>query len=244
MTFCAGLKVKDGLVGIADTRVTTSTEHIVARKLATYNNNFGYNMFIMTSGLRSVRDKTITYFDEFLEKSEQRFEKLYEAVNAYASQLRLVAKEDKMALNESGLHFDLNSIIGGQLSKDKEPKLFLLYPQGNWVEVGKGTPYFLIGESSFGKPILDRVLRYDSTMEIALKAGFLAFDATRASAVDADFPIDIVVYKTDCNMLFEYRYSRNDLIELSTWWQNYLTQAIEELPADCFEIILDKFPKE
>lgn len=243
MTFCAGLKVKDGLVGIADTRVTTSTEHIVARKLITYN-NFGYSMFVMTSGLRSVRDKTITYFDEFLERNEHQYEKLYEAVNGFANQLRKVADEDKKALNESGLHFNLNSIIGGKLLKDKEPKLFLLYPQGNWVEVGKGTPYFLIGESSFGKPILDRVLRYDSTMEIALKAGFLAFDATRASAVDADFPIDIAVYKTDCNMLYEYRYSRNDLIELSTWWQNYLSQAIEELPSDCFESILNKFPEE
>ncbi|MGH7885431.1 MAG: peptidase [Thermodesulfobacteriota bacterium] len=243
MTFCAGLKVKDGLIGIADTRVTTRTEQIVARKLNTYQ-NLGYEMFIMTSGLRSIRDKTLTYFDELIENEEEKFDKLYEAVNSYAAQLRLVAKEDKKALNESGLQFNLHTIIGGRLEKDKEHKLFLLYPQGNWVEVGKGTPYFLIGESSFGKPILDRVLRYESTMKTALKAGFLAFDATRASAVDADFPIDIVVYKNDCNILYEYRFSRNDLIELSTWWQQYLSQAIEELPAECFENIFKNFPKE
>ena len=243
MTFCAGLKVKDGLIGIADTRITTRTQHIVARKLSTFH-NMGYEMFIMTSGLRSVRDKTITYFDEFIETSETRFEKLYEAVNEFAKQLRKVAAEDKKALNESGLHFNLHSIIGGRLDKDKEHKLFLLYPQGNWVEVGSGTPYFLIGESSFGKPILDRVLRYESTMRTALKAGFLAFDATRASAVDADYPIDIVVYKNGSEDLYEYRFSRKDLIEVSTWWQKYLSQAIEELPAECFENIFNKFPKE
>lgn len=243
MTFCAGLKVKDGLIGIADTRITTRTQHIVARKLSTFH-NMGYEMFIMTSGLRSVRDKTLTYFDEFIENSDSRFEKLYEAVNEFAKQLRKVAAEDKKALNESGLHFNLHSIIGGRLDKDKEHKLFLLYPQGNWVEVGSGTPYFLIGESSFGKPILDRVLRYESTMKTALKAGFLAFDATRASAVDADYPIDIVVYKNGSEDLYEYRFSRNDLIEVSTWWQKYLSQAIEELPAECFEMIFKKFPKE
>ncbi len=243
MTFCAGLKIRDGLIGIADTRITTRTQHITAKKLTTYH-NYGYKMFIMTSGLRSLRDKTITYFDEFIENNDDRFEKLYEAVNEFARQLRIVTAEDKKALNEGGLHFNLHSIIGGRLSQDKEHKLFLLYPQGNWVEVGQGTPYFLIGESSFGKPILDRVLRYESTMKTALKAGFLAFDATRASAVDADFPIDIVVYKNGSDTLYEYRFSRNDLIEVSTWWQKYLSQAIEELPAECFEMIFNKFPKE
>lgn len=243
MTFCAGLKVKDGLIGIADTRITTRTQHITARKLSTYH-NLGYEMFIMTSGLRSLRDKTITYFDEFIENNDTKFEKLYEAVNEFARQLRIVTAEDKKALNEGGLTFNLHSIIGGRLEKDKEHKLYLLYPQGNWVEVGQGTPYFLIGESSFGKPILDRVLRYESTMKTALKAGFLAFDATRASAVDADFPIDIVVYKNGSDTLYEYRFSRNDLIEVSTWWQKYLSQAIEELPVECFETIFKKFPKE
>ena len=74
MTFCAGLRVRDGLIGIADTRVTTSTEHIVARKMTTYH-NFGYDMFIMTSGLRSVRDKTLTYFDEFIQETDEKFDK-------------------------------------------------------------------------------------------------------------------------------------------------------------------------
>ncbi len=243
MTFCAGLRVRDGLIGIADTRVTTSTEHIVARKLVTYH-NFGYDMFIMTSGLRSVRDKTITYFDEFIQETDQKFDKLYKAVNAFADQLRKVREEDNKALKESGLHFNLYTIIGGQLEKDPEHKLFLLYPQANWVEVGIGTPYFLIGESSYGKPILDRVLRYESTLGTALKTGFLAFDATRASAVDADFPIDIAIYQKDSKKISEYRFARNELIELSTWWQKYVSQAVEELPAECFDKIFSDLPRE
>ena len=243
MTFCAGLKVKDGLIGIADTRVTTRTEHIVARKLVTYE-KYGYSMFIMTSGLRSVRDKTLTYFDEFLDEQDEKFDKLYKAVNAFASRLRVVATEDKKALADSNFSFNLHEIIGVQLDKVEVHRLFLVYPQGNWVEVGVGTPYFLIGESAFGKPILDRVLRYDSTMQTALKAGYLAFDATRASAVDADFPIDVAIYEIGSNHIDEYRFNRPELFELSDWWQKILAQAIEELPADCFDRIFSKLPEE
>src|SRR5687767_13699971 len=122
----------------------------------------------MTSGLRSARDKALTYFEEVLEQGDSAFDRLYKAVNALAAQVRRVAAEDKEALAASGLPFNLYVIIGGQLENDKEHKLYLLYPQANCVEVGEGTPYFLIGESSYGKPILDRALEYQSSMELAL----------------------------------------------------------------------------
>lgn len=79
---------------------------------------------------------------------------------------------------------------------------------------------------------------------VARKAGYLAFDATRASAVDADFPIDIVIYKKDSKQISEYRFARNDLIELSTWWQKYVSQAVEELPAECFDKVFSDLPRE
>jgi putative proteasome-type protease len=138
------MKVRKGLVGIADTLVTTGSESITARKVSIHQ--YGrHSLFLMTSGLRSVRDKSLTYFDEVLERDDSSFDKLYKAVNAFAAQIRRVAEEDKKALQEAGLHFDLFSIIGGQLENDHEHKLYMLYPQGNWVEVGQGTPYYLIG---------------------------------------------------------------------------------------------------
>lgn len=242
MTFCAGLRVRNGIIGIADTRVTTSTEHIVARKLVTFE-HYGYPMFIMTSGLRSIRDKALTYFDEFLQEEKPEFDKLYKAVNSFADQLRRVSKEDKKALTASGLSFNLNSIIGGQFEKDTDPKLYLLYPQANWVEVGTGTPYFLIGEQSFGKPILDRVLRYESSISTALKVGFLAFDATRASAVDVDFPIDVIIQYGNSGNTEIHRFERNELIEISVWWQEILSEAVENLPAEPLDRILSKLPE-
>lgn len=239
MTFCVGMKVRKGLVGIADTLVTTGAESITARKVTIHQ--YGrHSLFLMTSGLRSVRDKALTYFNEVLDHDDNSFDKLYKAVNAFAAQVRRVADEDKKALEESGLHFDLFSIIGGQLEKDTEHKLYMLYPQGNWVEVGQGTPYYLIGESSYGKPIMDRALSYELNMETALKIGYLAFDATRTSAIDVDFPIDVVLYRADTYDIVEHRYERAELIQISEWWQKRIREAIRELPHDWVEAAFSK----
>jgi putative proteasome-type protease len=242
MTFCVGMKVKDGLVGIADTLVTSGSECITARKV-TIHQHGNHSMFLMTSGLRSLRDKALTYFSEVLEESDENFDKLYKAVNAFATMVRRVADEDKKALKRSGLQFNLYSIIGGQLERDKEHKLYLLYPQGNWVEVGQGTPYYLIGESSFGKPILDRALTCKSSIEKALKIGYLAFDATRTSASDVDFPIDVVIYQKDTYVVVEERYERRNLIHISEWWQDRINSSVSEISSDWILKASSKIPK-
>ncbi|BAN36231.1 conserved hypothetical protein [Sulfuricella denitrificans skB26] len=239
MTFCAAFKIDEGLVGISDTRLTSGAERTTARKV-TIHQHGKHSMFLMTSGLRSVRDKALTYFEEVLEEQDTHFDKLYKAVNAFAAQVRLVALEDKEALKECGLDFNLFSIIGGQLEKDKEHKLYMLYPQGNWVEVGKGSPYFLIGESSYGKPIIDRVLRYESSMDMAIKLAYLAFDSTRISAVDVDFPIDVVLYKRDSYEIVQHRFEREDLQHLPELWQENLRKLVEEMPDEWVDVALSK----
>ena len=196
MTFCLGMKVKDGLIGVADTRITTGSECITARKV-TIHQHRQHSMFLMTSGLRSVRDKAITYFQEVIEESDEDFDKLYKAVNAFGEQVRRALREDRDSLEEGGFNFNLYALVGGQLEHDREHKLYLLYPQGNWVEVSQGSPYYIIGNSGYGKPLLDRVLRYESPMHFALKTGFLAFDATRTSSNDVEYPLDIVIYYRD-----------------------------------------------
>lgn len=239
MTFCVGMKVRKGLVGIADTLVTTGAECITARKVTIHQ--YGrHSLFLMTSGLRSVRDKALTYFNEVLEQSDESFDKLYKAVNAFAAQVRRVGDEDRKALEEGGLHFNLFSIIGGQLENDREHKLYMLYPQGNWVEVGQGTPYYLIGESSYGKPIMDRALSYELNMEMALKIGYLAFDATRTSAIDVDYPIDVVLYRADSYDIVEHRYEAAELMEISDWWQKRLREGIRALPHEWMNAVFSK----
>ena len=155
MTFCLGINVREGLVGIADTRLTSGNECLTARKVSVYERDGGA-MFIMTSGLRSVRDKALTYFEDALGQREEPFTRLYQAVNLFTDQVRRVASEDKAALLESGLAFDMKALIGGQMRGEDAHKLYLVYPEGNWVDTGSGTPYHVIGSTGYGKPILDR----------------------------------------------------------------------------------------
>ncbi len=234
MTYCLGIITKAGIVGLADTRITSGTETTTAKKLFTINRD-RHSFFIMASGLRSVRDKAITYFREVIETEDQSFQKLYEAVNKFGEQVKRVAAEDKADLADSGMSFNLYAIVGGQLEKDKHPKLFMLYPQGNWIEVGENTPYVIIGNSGFGQPILRRSLSFDSTLEFALKSAFLSFDATRISANDVDYPIDTVVLEKDTYKLIEHRFQEKDLGHISEFWNERLRQGIEDMPVKALD---------
>lgn len=229
MTYCLGIKVKSGIVGISDTRITSGTETTMAKKVYTVNKD-KHSFFIMTSGLRSVRDKALTYFKEIIEESDESYNKLYKAVNAFSSQVKRAAHEDKASLQEAGLSFNLFALVGGQLQDDDEHKIYLLYPEGNWIEVSEGSPFMIIGNNGYGKPILDRVLKYNSSMKFALKAGFLSFNSTRVSANDVDYPIDVVYYKKDSFNIIERRYKKDELQDLSKIWQKGLSNAVKKLP--------------
>ena len=239
MTFCLGITVEDGLVGIADTRVLTGSESMVAKKVATYEGP-GFSFFIMTSGLRSLRDKTLLYFEEAYTKQIGARDRLFKVVNLYAGQVRRLAEEEGPSLRQADFHFNINSLIGGQMSSDSAHQLFLVYPEGNWVEIGPDTPYQIIGNSGFGKPILERSLTHSDSILYAFKLGILAFDATRLCAANVDFPIDLMLYTRQSFELIEHRYERKDLAQISDWWQERMRRAVNELPSDWVESAFSK----
>lgn len=186
----------------------------------------------MTSGLRSIRDKAVTYFEEILEEESPSHDKMYKVVNAFGEQLRRVAAEDKHALSESGLYFNLFAIVGGKLENDKEHKLYMLYPEGNWIEIGEATPFTIIGNSGYGKPILNRALTYESSIRFALKTGFLSFDSTRVSANDVGYPIDVVVYRAESGLMIERRFNEDTTGYIGDQWGQKLKDLIKEIPDD------------
>jgi len=242
MTFCLGITVEEGLVGIADTRLTSGNELITAGKVNCFETEEGA-FFVMTSGLRSVRDKSLTYFDEHLEDRSEPFRRLYRTVNCLADQIRRVAGEDKPSLTESGLQFNIHALVGGQLASDLEHKLYLIYPQGNWVEIGQQTPYHIIGEGGYGKPVLDRTLKYSDSLRFALKVGCLAFDSTRISASDVDFPVDVVVLEKNSQLIVEHRYEQADLADITAWWQERLRDSVNQLPSEWIDNIAAKLTR-
>ena len=231
MTYCLGIKVKSGIIGISDTRITSGHETTQAKKVFTVNKD-KHSFFIMTSGLRSVRDKALTYFKEIIDENDENYNKLYKAVNAFSDQVKRAANEDKDSLKEAGLSFNLNAIVGGQLQDDDEHKIYLLYPEGNWVEILEGARFVIIGNNGYGKPILDRAIKYDSSLKFALKAGFLSFDATRISANDVEYPIDVIYYVKDSFKIVEKRYKKDELQKISRYWSGKLSESINNLPEE------------
>lgn len=234
MTFCLGIKVKQGLFALSDTRITSGTEASTAKKVFVHEEEGG-SIFVMTSGLRSVRDKAMTYFTEYIEENWKDLNKMYKAVNGFGEMLRKVSSEDRLHLHAGGLHFNLHTIIGGQMKGDSEPKLYLIYPEGNWIEILEGHPFVIIGNSGYGKPILNRTITYNSSLKQCLKAGFLSFDSTRVSANDVDFPIDVLVYESNSFALKQKRYESDDLVEISSNWDIALKNALSSLSNEWME---------
>ncbi len=240
MTYCLAIKVKEGLLALADTRITSGTDTTVKKKIFLEQKE-KHSLFIMTSGLRSVRDKAIQYFKDLLEEGAEH-NKLYKAVNAFGEQVRRAAEEDRASLEKAGFRFNLNTIVGGQLRDDEEHKLFLLYPEGNWVELGQGAPYVIIGNSGHGKAILNRTLDNECSLKQALKVGFLSFDSTRVSANDVEFPIDVVLYRKDSFTLAEHRYEKKDLEPISSQWASALKNTLDQLPEAWMEATFSRLP--
>jgi putative proteasome-type protease len=237
MTFCLGITVDDGLVGIADTRVLSGNQSLMARKVASYQGP-GFSFFVMTSGLRSLRDKVLLYFEESFARELRARDRLYKAVNLYSAQVRRVAEEDGPALAAADFRFNIHSLVAGQMSGDSAHRLFLVYPEGNWVEIGPDTPYQIIGNSGYGTPILERALTHSDPILYAFKLGILAFDATRLCAADVDFPLDLLIYKKGSFQMIEHRYERDDLRHISNWWQQKMRSSVEELPSDWVESVI------
>lgn len=228
------MTVDQGLIAIADTRIVAGNECLVAKKVATYQGP-GFAFFVMNSGLRSLRDKILLRFEEAFARDTTTRDRLFKVVNLYAQQVRQVAEEDTDALHRAELKFNSHALIGGQMAGDSAHRLFLVYPEGNWVEIGPDTPYQIIGASGFGKPILDRSVTFHDSMLYAFKVGLLAFDATRLCAADVDFPMDVLLYSRGSFELVEQRYQRDDLREISAWWQERMRRSVQDLPSEWIE---------
>jgi putative proteasome-type protease len=137
--------------------------------------------------------------------------RLYLAANALAEEMRRVRTEDEEWIAAGDLSFDLTVILGGQMADDQGCRMFLMYPDGTWIEVTEDTPYVIVGESSYGKPVLDRAWRFKGRLEDALTIGLLAFDATQASAGDVGPPLDTVLCSDGEYAMRERRFSAEEL---------------------------------
>ncbi|MDR1996948.1 MAG: hypothetical protein LBQ83_01295 [Candidatus Margulisbacteria bacterium] len=229
MTFCVGLRTKQGLVAVADTRLTSGELDFVitSRKVFTFERD-KHAMFIMLSGLKSLSDMVLTYINE---RKEYFFScaKLYQGVDLIAKIVREIRAREETWLKQGDVDFDLNYLVGGQFPEDDHAQLFRIYPEAAWKRIARDSPFEIIGEARYGKSLLEAAANFQNSMEKTKMLALLAFNATMRSYPLCSPPIDVIQYTAGSFRLKQKRLLAKPLLKLSGLWDAEVNKALNRL---------------
>lgn len=236
MTYCLGIITRDGLVMASDSRTNAGFDQVnVCGKMHKFVDKGKRVMIALTSGSLSCSQSIITLLrrDFKAGKGLAAADTMYDAARVIGQQIKQVAALDRDTLARDNFHFNVHILLGGQIAGEP-PELYLIYPQGNPLQASRESPYLQIGETKYGRPILDRGVRYDSTpLETAVKYALISLDSTMRSNVAVGPPIDLAVYHRDSLEFTECRrFDENDpdLLTIRNSWEQALRQGMQDLP--------------
>ena len=238
MTYCVGIEVDEGLVFAADTRTSASFDDVrVYRKMHIFEYPGDRVFVIMSAGNLATTQLTISRLqrdadDPNATRSLRSFTHLYE-VAEYVGDM-LVASQAKMKddAQQSGVSVQSTLILGGQIAGER-PGLYMIYPLGNCIATSPETPYLQIGESKYGKPILDRILRPQTTLEDAARCALVSLDSTIRSNLSVGLPIDMALVRAgDLKITQKMRMEGDTPLysEIHETWSRKLEAAVDSLP--------------
>ncbi|MES2979698.1 MAG: proteasome-type protease [Pseudomonadota bacterium] len=205
MTYCVAIKLNAGLVFLSDSRTNAGLDHISTfRKMIVYERPGDRFMVLLTAGNLSISQSVREILQ--IEKLQDpdggepitiwNAKSMFDAARVLGSAIRRVHQRDAEALKYSDVDFNVSLVFGGQV-KGEGMRLFQMYSAGNFIEATGETPYFQIGESKYGKPVLDRVITPETPLEEAAKCALVSMDSTMKSNLSVGFPLDLVVYEAD-----------------------------------------------
>jgi putative proteasome-type protease len=233
-----GLLVDTGLVLLSDSRTNAGVDQInTFRKMATFQRPSERVLVLMSAGNLAISQAVVNLLHDNLENSTEPA-KIFSAPNMFAAArvvgdaLREVYARDATYLKDQGHDFNGTFILGGQI-RGEEPRLFHIYSAGNFIESSRETPYFQIGESKYGKPIIDRVISFSSSLAQAAKCALVSMDSTIRSNLTVGPPLDLAIVRRD-----EFRLATHISIDfdneyfkmIRTRWGFALQEVFSELP--------------
>ncbi len=247
MTYCVGLLVDTGLVMLSDSRTNAGVDQVnTFRKMATFQHANDRVLVLMSAGNLAITQAVVNLLQEApggapetsAAGASARLPRLFQASNMFnaarvvGDALREIHERDAESLKEQGLEFNGTFMLGGQI-KGEEPRLFHIYSAGNFIESSLDTPYFQIGESKYGKPIIDRVISRSSSLAQAAKCALVSMDSTIRSNLSVGPPLDLAIIRRD-----EFKLATHISIDVDNEyfalirkrWGQALQEVFSELP--------------
>ncbi|MEM7771949.1 MAG: proteasome-type protease [Cyanobacteria bacterium P01_A01_bin.37] len=237
MTYCLGIITCAGLVFAADSRTNAGVEYI-----STYQKLFEFSkpgervLLLCTSGNLSITQGVIRSLRRDLKTEEESnlytLSTMYDVVRYVGDTMRTIQDRDRPWLEKDNIDASCNFLVGGQLPGES-PELYLIYPQGNFIQATEEMPFLQIGETKYGKPILDRTITFDTNLSAVAKCALLSIDSTMKSNISVGPPIDITMYEVDSFELRHHlRLPLGDpyLAKIRKLWETSVRRAFEEMP--------------
>lgn len=203
MTYCVGLLLEQGLVLASDTRTNAGVDQVaVSPKMHVFEIKNNRVIVLLTAGNLAITQSVVNCLRASIEHNEadskhlHNVDSLFDAASLVGAELRAAFERDGEHFKNHNIDFNASIIVGGQI-KGEKPRLFHVYAAGNFIETCSETPYFQIGETKYGKPIIDRVVKHNSEMMDAVKCVLISFDSTIRSNVSVAAPIDLLIYRSD-----------------------------------------------
>ncbi len=201
MTYCVGLLLEQGLVFASDTRTNAGVDQVaIAPKMHVFDLPGKRVIVLLTAGNLAITQAVVSLLKTQLNSKSAKHlhsaSNMFEVAGLVGEAMRTVYERDGDHLQKHGIEFSASVLVGGQIAGEK-PRLFNVYAAGNFIETTSDTPYFQIGETKYGKPIIDRVVKHNTDMMDAVKCVLISFDSTIRSNISVAAPIDLMIYRTD-----------------------------------------------
>ncbi|MBT9382631.1 proteasome-type protease [Pseudooceanicola sp. CBS1P-1] len=240
MTYCVGMQLDRGIVFMSDTRTNAGVDNISTfRKMAHFEAPGERCITLMTAGNLATTQAVVSLLQERSKSPEQRspdiehLPTMFQVAQLVGQTLReVIARHDGDGGQKASSAFNATILLGGQI-KGGAPRLFLIYPEGNFIEASDDTPYFQIGETKYGRPILVRAYDPAMSFEEAMKLLLVSFDSTIKANLSVALPLDFHIYDADSLKLGRTgRIHAEDAYfqEISSGWGVALREAFTNLP--------------
>ncbi len=238
MTYCVGVLLQQGLVLASDTRTNAGVDQVaVTQKMHVFEQADERIIVLLTAGNLAITQSVVNLLREAVANEDTQahlhsVHSLFEAATLVGAAMRAVHARDGESLKQHGYEFNASMLVAGQI-RGEQPRLFQVYAAGNFIEATADTPYLQIGETKYGKPIIDRVIQHHTALMDAVKCVLISFDSTIRSNISVAMPIDLMVYQTDrFDSCCRQRFTEQDpyFLSIRKGWGEGLKSVFTALP--------------